>query len=772
MKELEEAYAVYEGKLRTFAQARALMKNKAVGRGFFPTAKGTYGKSKDKKGKGYGSAPVLAASSPTRKGPGKVGSPDYSGCFICGAKDHSFQNCPKRGRKGTGPGKGSSPSYGIFMVTPWDLDVNEDTIGEDGIMLATEETHGWRTHGVIDCGATETVASLQAIEELMARRRELRDGQEEAIRVFSDVRKQFRFGNGQELQASSYIEIPQQINGCTFYLGIFTLDTEGYVPVLLGIKTLHRLGTVVDFANHRAAFTRVCQDWLPLVNCERTGHLLVDMSLDWMTPQFTTVYMAREGWLDLGTEVVEVPFEGHALVEDEQCADVRFESDDQQPMIAQASGSAGGAPPVELDSHGHDPHGEGDRSAGDVRCRQAEVQGEGQVQGVSEGQDSGLGQVRLQPGGEDGSAGPKGSGSPMQWDSRADADGPWLSLRQERARDVADVPEVSHTAVLCAGDWRSCPFPTITSPGQGRGGHPQGEDQRGGEPSGDPEHRQRGAGWCGTQSDEEAGRRESAEGDGLPAVQDEPVQEDGQEGRGGDRRGGRDYFATQLDSAGWRRGEVKWLNESQKAALFNEAANTVEMVEEAMADVESMCMMNSKAPVDLVEMCCPPDSSLAQMVLDLGGTAVRISEHNMNLSTRAGLEQALGFVRKEKPRWLWASFPCGPTSQVQSLNELTPEAKEKSLMRKKKSRRLVRRGLQVLRVHVFENGGQFAWEWPQSNQGWWFPEVQHFLKDVYQKTELYKTILHGCQVGVRADDGGFMKKPWKIYTTDRVWQRL
>ena len=54
------------------------------------------------------------------------------------------------------------------------------------------------------------------------------------------------------------------------------------------------------------------------------------------------------------------------------------------------------------------------------------------------------------------------------------------------------------------------------------------------------------------------------------------------------------------------------------------------------------------------------------MVLDLGGTAVRISEHNMNLSTRAGLEQALDFVRKEKPRWLWASFPGGPTIHAKS----------------------------------------------------------------------------------------------------------
>ena len=83
--------------------------------------------------------------------------------------------------------------------------------------------------------------------------------------------------------------------------------------------------------------------------------------------------MAREGWLDLGTEVVEIPFEGRAPVEDEQGADLRFESDGQQPMIAQASESAGGAPPAELGSHGHDPHGEGDRSAGDTRRRQAEV---------------------------------------------------------------------------------------------------------------------------------------------------------------------------------------------------------------------------------------------------------------------------------------------------------------------------------------------------------------------------------------------------------------
>ncbi|CAJ1424831.1 unnamed protein product, partial [Effrenium voratum] len=714
LKELEEAYAVYEGKLRTFAQARALMKN---------SAKGTYGKSKDKKGKGYGSAPVLAASSPTRKGPGKVGSPDYSGCFICGAKDHSFQNCPKRGRKGTSSGKGSSPSYGIFMVTPWDLDVNEDVIGDDGIMLATEEAHGWRAHGVIDCGATETVASLQAIEELMARRRELRDGQEEAIRVFSDVCKQFRFGNGQELQASSYIEIPQQINGCTFYLGIFTLDTEGYVPVLLGIKTLHRLGTVVDFANHRAAFTQVCQDWLPLVNCERTGHLLVDMSLDWMTPQFTTVYMAREGWFDLGTEVVEVPFEGHAPVEDEQDADAAMAMIHMEKEIAQretfavgkpkskAKGKSKGSPKVKIpDSDKYDFSREEKTDPRDPRAQGPPCNGTHEPMPMGRGSLSGKNghamwltcqrcRIRLSYVPAIGAHARFRQSPPLAKDVE--------DTLKEKINEVETQPEILNTAnVALDGAERSLM----------------------------------------KKLDAVRAQKETAYQRSKMNLSKKMAKRVGEE------------TAEEAETTS----QHSWILPDG-----GEAANTVEMVEEAMADVESMCMMNSKAPVDLVEMCCPPDSSLAQMVLDLGGTAVRISEHNMNLSTRAGLEQALDFVRKEKPRWLWASFPCGPTSQVQSLNELTPEAKEKSLMRKKKSRRLVRRGLQVLRVHVFENGGQFAWEWPQSNQGWWFPEVQHFLKDVYQKTELYKTILHGCQVGVRADDGGFMKKPWKIYTTDR-----
>ena len=80
----------------------------------------------------------------------------------------------------------------------------------------------------------------------------------------------------------------------------------------------------------------------------------------------------------------------------------------------------------------------------------------------------------------------------------------------------------------------------------------------------------------------------------------------------------------------------------------------------------------------------------------------------------------------------------------------------------------MRRGLELLRIHVFENDGDFGWEWPQNNEGWKWKEVQAFLRDVHlKKQNLYRTLLHGCQVGVVNQDGIPVKKPWTIYVTDR-----
>ena len=41
-----------------------------------------------------------------------VGSPSYTGCFVCGSRDHGWQSCPKRSSSSTSSGK----SKGVFMV--------------------------------------------------------------------------------------------------------------------------------------------------------------------------------------------------------------------------------------------------------------------------------------------------------------------------------------------------------------------------------------------------------------------------------------------------------------------------------------------------------------------------------------------------------------------------------------------------------------------------------------------------------------------------------
>ncbi|CAK9003417.1 unnamed protein product, partial [Durusdinium trenchii] len=139
-------------------------------------------------------------------------------------------------------------------------------MAQDDSMDAEETISAWTVqpsddqfHAVIDCGATETVASLHALTAIM-NRRQSKFGYEE-IRVNQDVRKTFKFGNGRTLQATSYVEIPQSIGGTHTWLGVHALDTDDrYVPLLLGMRTLERLAAVIDFGSKTASFCAVSDE--------------------------------------------------------------------------------------------------------------------------------------------------------------------------------------------------------------------------------------------------------------------------------------------------------------------------------------------------------------------------------------------------------------------------------------------------------------------------------------------------------------------------------
>ena len=83
-------------------------------------------------------------------------------------------------------------------------------------------------------------------------------------------------------------------------------------------------------------------------------------------------------------------------------------------------------------------------------------------------------------------------------------------------------------------------------------------------------------------------------------------------------------------------------------------------------------------------------------------------------------------IRTRKPRWIWVSHPCGPTSPIQHFNETTEEGWRKSVKRRQRHRPLLKAGNEIL-VDA-SNGGNIAWEWPRYNEGWNLPEIQSFWR--------------------------------------------
>lgn len=133
-------------------------------------------------------------------------------------------------------------------------------------------------YAVIDSGATETVGSLDAVEAIMAARSEV-FGQE-TVGIDPKRKKRFKFGNAQERFAESYLLLPQKCEDKPFSLGLYTLDVP-MVPVLIGVKTMKRLGAVLDVGKTEIMFTKVFPGIrIPLIE-GKNGHLLLDLCRDW-----------------------------------------------------------------------------------------------------------------------------------------------------------------------------------------------------------------------------------------------------------------------------------------------------------------------------------------------------------------------------------------------------------------------------------------------------------------------------------------------------------
>lgn len=288
-KQIQEAYAAYEDKIRTFADSRRAAAAKSASRGFYPKGKfkgkgfrfgkkGGKGKPVTQKGSTSSPPSVMAVG-------GKPGSPSYTGCFICGGFDHDFRSCPRRSHGGKGHG---GSQHKVFMVESFDWRTEETytchPISHPEVPLPVmsmdvierPEAMGF---GVIGTGATETVSGLGALENIMIQR--ARSGGDLLnFEVVDCPHKTFKFGNGMSQRSESMV-LPQRLGTHLLSLGIFTLQAEG-VPVLIGIRTLSRLGALIDCNRSAVILSAIDPTLLVPLKISSSGHLLLDLSRDWL----------------------------------------------------------------------------------------------------------------------------------------------------------------------------------------------------------------------------------------------------------------------------------------------------------------------------------------------------------------------------------------------------------------------------------------------------------------------------------------------------------
>ena len=82
-------------------------------------------------------------------------------------------------------------------------------------------------------------------------------------------------------QSESYLLLPQHVGAKKVLLGIYTLMAEK-VPILIGMRTLTKLGAIVDVTGGWLVLTNVdAKIKIPLQK-SAAGHLLVDLTQDWL----------------------------------------------------------------------------------------------------------------------------------------------------------------------------------------------------------------------------------------------------------------------------------------------------------------------------------------------------------------------------------------------------------------------------------------------------------------------------------------------------------
>ena len=174
----------------------------------------------------------------------------------------------------------------------------------------------------------------------------------------------------------------------------------------------------------------------------------------------------------------------------------------------------------------------------------------------------------------------------------------------------------------------------------------------------------------------------------------------------------------------------------------------------------------------LWEIACAPHSWLSQAAEQHGLQPRRINlQSGFDLHQPKTWERLDELRRQRRPKRLWWSLPCTHWCPWSSLNYSTPEQKELLESYRRKDRKLLWRAHGFIK-RAIEDDPEITvfWEWPHPCFGW-NQEPMLAIERLLQQHghEWLDCRIDGCRYHMRDAHGDFLKKKWKIKTTDELF---
>ena len=263
----EEAYAAAEQQAleaadaiamhkRTLREARQRQHDLRLGRKFYSSSSTWKGSSK---GKGKGKYQSFHSG----KGKG-----DRT-CLKCSGP-HATQDCPKSGASHQEDRIAEEQAEIAF--------VSEEvaaSLGDHEQALVIMKDLLTQGKGIIDCGATSSLGSveaLEAIQQINLAKKGIPD-----MEVDVSNRPTFRFGNGQRKTCISTAKLRMGLGQKSGSMEVHVHESSNQ-PILMSVKSLKALGAVIDFSTGEAILKHVDSKKVIMFEEEANGHLTMDLT--------------------------------------------------------------------------------------------------------------------------------------------------------------------------------------------------------------------------------------------------------------------------------------------------------------------------------------------------------------------------------------------------------------------------------------------------------------------------------------------------------------